>query len=105
MSNAKSEDAISGQAAKSKEGGGISAENLRFPKEQRWMDGRQVFVRPESRASTTAKRDIIGTEEERDAVTEAHVISSLARRAMTVDEIEEEIKMFDELDEKNPLVQ
>lgn len=64
------------------------------------MDGRQVFIRPEGRASTAAKRDIITSESEREAMAKAHVASALARRAMTNEQIEDEIEEFDELDKK-----
>lgn len=73
----------------------------KFPKEYKWMAGRQVFERPESKASTMAKRDIIHTPEEHDEVTRAHVRSTLARRALSAEDIEREIQEMNELDRKN----
>jgi len=58
------------------------------------MDGRQVFVRPESRPSNVLKRDIITTEAEQDAATRAYVISAIARQALTREQIEAEIMEY-----------
>ena len=75
----------------------------RFPKEYKWMAGRQVFERPESRGSIMAKRDIIDSPEQHDEVTRAHVRSTLARQALSAEDIEEEITAYDRLDRGNPL--
>lgn len=59
--------------------------------ERRWMDGRSVYFFPESRPSVVAKRDVVSSEAEHDSMTEAHVRSTLARRAMTPEQVEDEI--------------
>ena len=74
----------------------------RFPKEYKWMAGRQVFERPESNGSTMAKRDIVSSPEEHDKLTEAHVRTALARRALSPEAIDREIQEMNDLDRQNP---
>ena len=74
----------------------------KFPKKYNWMAGRQVFERPESNASTMAKRDIINSLEGHDKLTEVHVRTTLARRALSPKAIEQEIQEMNERDRQNP---
>lgn len=74
----------------------------RFPNAHKWMAGRQVFDRPESDGSTMAKRDIISSPEDHDKLTEAHVRTTLARRALSLEAVEQEIQEMNERDHQNP---
>src|SRR6266498_1182483 len=85
-------------AADVETGGDVRQEKLELSKETEWMNGRLVYVRPETRASNVAKRNIISSESQREELTDSLVGSVLARRAMTDVDIEAEIREFRELE-------
>ena len=66
------------------------------PKDKEWMSGRLVFRRPEGLASNAVKRDIVRSPEEAEALSRAHAETTLARRALTAAQLEEEIAAFRE---------
>jgi hypothetical protein len=62
--------------------------------EQEWMDGRAVYIFPEARPSNVAKRNIVSSDAEHDSLTQTHVRTTLARRALSTADIENEIAGF-----------
>lgn len=58
------------------------------------MDGRQVFERPESPASAVMQRAVIQGSEEAAALSETFVAAALARRAMTPQDLADELVWF-----------
>jgi hypothetical protein len=66
----------------------------KFPEELEWMDGRSVFHRPESPASIVMMRSVVTSDEERDALSDAHARARAERLAMTPSDIAQELADF-----------
>lgn len=81
-------------------GGTISEHSNKFPSGYEWMNGRSVYWRPESRASTVANRDIIENKDEQDALTRAYAASAFERQQLTEKDIESEIQQMREWQER-----
>lgn len=91
----------SGYSEAEEEGGRIESDpsnssEKKSRQENDWMNGRAVFIRPEGRPSNAAKRDIVLTDQERRDIERAHREASLARAALTPDELQAEIAEFRE---------
>lgn len=63
----------------------------KFPEDSLWMDGRSVFIGPESPASVVMGRAVITDDLERSALSEAHARTRAERQAMTPDDRQQEL--------------
>ena len=83
--------------ANDNKGGGVER-GWRRNKEDDWMDGRAVYFRPEGRASNAAQRDIFGSEQDRELLSQAGRDSAARRDNMTDSDIEAEIAEFNRIE-------
>jgi hypothetical protein len=94
----------SGYSEAEEQGGNIESDHKRRPDRAEsgsdWMNGRAVFIRPEGRPSNAAKRDVVLTDQEKLDIERAHREASLARAALTSEELQTEIDEFREFERR-----